>query len=87
MSIETTQTLIYTLIAVIAFFGLAGIAVIGWYRFKCVINIAGEQLAKDYQRKQILKDMNLQKECEGDQEGWCEVCAIVYEEEDPCPYH
>jgi hypothetical protein len=25
--------------------------------------------------------------CESDQPGWCEVCAVVYEEEDPCQFH
>ena len=25
--------------------------------------------------------------CESDQPGWCEVCAIVYDEEDPCQFH
>ena len=66
MSIETTQTLIYTLVAVIAFFGLAGIAVIGWYRFKCVIDIVGEQLAFDE------KDELTQSKTKG--AYWCEGC-------------
>ncbi len=66
MSIETTQILIYTLVGVIAFFGLAGVAVIGWYRFKCVIDIVGEQLAFEE------KDELTQSKTKG--AYWCEGC-------------
>ena len=52
--------------------------VIGWYRFKAVINICGELLAKDYHIGLKKPNMRLAQKAalEGHYQGayWCEGC-------------
>ena len=52
--------------------------VIGWYRFRAVINICGEMLAKDYQDGLKKPKLLLAREnaLEGHYQGayWCEGC-------------
>ena len=50
--------------------------VIGWYRFRAVINICGEMLAKDYQDGLKKPKQLLAKENQGHYQGayWCEGC-------------
>ena len=53
--------------------------VIGWYRFRAVINICGEMLAKDYQDGLKKPKMLLAQKAalEGHYQGayWCEGCS------------
>ena len=53
--------------------------VIGWYKFRAVINICGEMLAKDYQDGLKKPKMLLAQKAalEGHYQGayWCEGCA------------
>ena len=50
--------------------------VIGWYKFRTVINICGELLAKDYQDGLKKPKMLLARENQGHYQGayWCEGC-------------
>ena len=46
-----------------------------------------ELFYEDRIKKLEAENLALRWKCESDEPGWCEVCAVVYEEDDPCSQH